>query len=237
MDDLLNSQKSKIVKLLKEKSVMKQDVYHNTMACFEMVKQAVNEISEGLLKETQSVDNRITISVNETKKYSIQLKVAGDILEFFMHTNVFQFDKSHPMYKTAYIKENDYNSFCGIINIYNFLSDSFLHNRFEDLGYLVCRIFINRENKFFIETGGPIGIKYANFSFEPISKNVIKEIINELIIYAVTFDLFTPPFEAVREVSVGEMQEKVSSINLRTGKRLGFSSSSSIVDEDNNLYI
>ncbi len=55
-----------------------------------------------------------------------------------------------------------------------------------------------------------------------------------LIISAITFDLFTPPIEQIREVSVNEIQEKVSSINLRTGKRLGYGSSS---DEDTNLYI
>jgi len=38
----------------------------------------------------------------------------------------------------------------------------------------------------------------------------------------VTFDLLTPPFEAVKQVSVFEMQEKSSSAALRTGKRLGY---------------
>lgn len=237
MSDITDKQKDKIVKLLKEKSVMKQDVFNNTVACFDMLKQCLTEIANDLLKEIEPFDKRIGVEVTETQKYSVQLKVAGDILEYFMHTNVFEFDKSHPMFKTGYVKENEYNSFCGIINVYNFLTDSFRYNRLEDLGYLVCRIFINREKRFFIEAGGPTGIKYANFSFEPINKDILKEIINELIIYAVTFDLFTPPFENVKEVSVGEMQEKVSSINLRTGKRLGFSSSSSIVDEDTNMYI
>jgi hypothetical protein len=96
----------------------------------------------------------------------------------------------------------------------------------------VCRIFVNREMKFFIEAKGPIGVKYSSFSSEPINKEQLHEIINDLIIYAITFDLFTPPIEQVREVSVFEIQEKVSSINLRTGKRLGYGTSASY-DEDN----
>ncbi len=236
MSDTLQNQKEHILKLLKEKSVMKQDVFRNTIASFELVKQCVEEIAAELNKETQAIDKRIIVSTSDTNSYSTQLKVAGDMLEFFMHTNVFEFEKTHVMYKTGYVKQNEYNSYCGIINVYNFLADSFKFNRLNDLGYLVCRIFINREMRFFIEAKGPIGIKYSTFSVEPLNKEQLQEIINDLIIYAITFDLFTPPIEQIREVSVNEIQEKVSSINLRTGKRLGYGTSASY-DEDTNMYI
>ncbi|MES2567981.1 MAG: hypothetical protein V4565_13995 [Bacteroidota bacterium] len=232
----VNTQKEQIIKLLKEKSVMKQDVFRNTIGAFAMVKECVRDIATELSIETHEIDKRIIISATETNVYATQLRVAGDMLEFFMHTNVFEFEKSHSMFRTGYIKQNEYNSYCGIINVYNFLSDSFKFNRLNDLGYLVCRIFINREMKFFIEAKGPVGVKYSSFSSEPLTKEQMSEIINELIIYAITFDLFTPPIEQVREVSVNEIQEKVSSINLRTGKRLGYGTSASY-DEDTNMYI
>ncbi len=235
MSDLLNSQKEKIVKLLSEKSVMKQDVFNNTIAAFDMIKLCVNEIAVDLIKETENIDKRINIAVSESKKYSTQLKVAGDVLEFFMHTNVFEFDKSHQMFKTGYIKQNDYNSYCGIINVYNFLADSFKYNRLNDLGSLVCRIFVNREMRFFIEAKGSLGIKYSTFSSEPLSHEQLCEIVNELIMYVISYDLFTPPYDTVKEVTVNEIQEKVSSINLRTGKRLGYGTSASY-DDDANLY-
>lgn len=236
MSELLDSQKQKIVRLLAEKSVMKQDVFNNTIAAFEMIKLCVNEIAIQLIKEIEPVDKRVTIAVSESKKYSTQMKVAGDILEFFMHTNVFEFDRSHPMFKTGYVKQHEYNSYCGIINVYNFLADSIKYNRLNDLGSLVCRIFVNREMRFFIEAKGPMGIKYSTFSSEPINKENMCEIINDLIIYVITYDLFTPPYDTVREVTVNEIQEKVSSINLRTAKRLGFGASATY-EEDNNLYI
>ena len=237
MDDILNTQKDKIVTLLKEKAVMKQEVYRNTIEAFEMLKVCVNDISTGLLKETEDIDKRISIAISETKKYSIQLKVASDVLEFFMHTNVFEFDRSHPMFKTGYIKHNEDNSYCGIINVYNFLADSFRYDRTNDLGYLICRIFVNRERHFFIEAKGPVGVKYSGFSSEPLTQDQLTEIINDLIIYAITFDLFTPPFDQVKEVSVGEIQEKTNSTNLRTGKRLGYGTHTSSYEEDTNLYI
>jgi len=230
----LTSQKEQILKLLKDKSVMKQDVFKNTVAAFDLLKQAISEIAHNLKQETEVIDKRIGVMVTETNNYVTQLKVAGDMLEFFMHTNVFQFDKSHVMFKTGYVKQNEYNSYCGIINVYNFLADSFKYNRSEDLGYLVCRIFINREMRFFIEAKGMMGSKYASFSDAPINKEQLVEVINDLIIYVISFDLFTPPFDSVKQVSVGEIQEKVSSINLRIGKRLGYGASSGT---DEELYV
>jgi hypothetical protein len=230
----LTNQKEQILKLLKDKSVMKQDVFKNTVAAFDLLKQAISEIAHNLKQETEVIDKRIGVMVTETNNYVTQLKVAGDMLEFFMHTNVFQFDKSHVMFKTGYVKQNEYNSYCGIINVYNFLADSFKYNRSEDLGYLVCRIFINREMRFFIEAKGMMGSKYASFSDAPINKEQLLEVINDLIIYVISFDLFTPPFDSVKQVSVGEIQEKVSSINLRIGKRLGYGASAGT---DEELYV
>jgi hypothetical protein len=227
MNPQIEKQKETILKLLSEKSVMKQDVYSNTIAIFNELKGILKERAEELSDEIVKVDKRINIFCKDTSLQSMQLKIAGDILDFQMHSNVFQFDRSHPMFKTAYIKNNEMNSFCGIISIYNFLADSFKYNRLNDLGYLIARIFINRDNHFFLETKTQLGYKYYNFSDKPIKKEDLLEIVNELVIYSVKFDLYTPPYESVRQVSVYEMQEKSSSAALRTGKRLGYGGGSS----------
>ncbi len=236
MSNNLKLQKEKIITLLSDKAVMKQDIFRNTIEAFEMLKICVNQTAIDLVKETDQIDKRITIAVLESKKYSTQLKVAGDILDFFMHTNVFEFDQSNAMFKTGYIKNSKNNSYCGIINVYNFLADSFKYSRLNDLGSLVCRIFVNREMKFFVEAKGVLGIRYSSFSTEPLTTEHLYDIINELIVYVISYDLFVPPLDAVKDVSVAEIQEKVSSINLRTGKRLGYGSAST-ADDDTNLYI
>jgi hypothetical protein len=66
MSDTLKNQKEHILKLLKEKSVMKQDVFRNTLAAFDLVKQCVNDIASELNKETQAIDKRIVVSTLET---------------------------------------------------------------------------------------------------------------------------------------------------------------------------
>jgi len=215
-------QKEIILKLLSAKSVMKQDVYTNTISVFGELKNILKDVADDFSAQVLKIDKRINIYSKDISQQAIQLKVAGDILDFEMHSNVFQFERSHPMFKTSYIKNNELNSYCGIISVYNFLADSYKYNRANDLGYLIARIFVNREKKFFLETKTQIGYKYNTLSTGVIDREKIIDIINELIIYAVTFDLLTPPFDSVRQVSVFEMQEKSSSASLRTGKRLGY---------------
>jgi len=223
MIDQHAKQQEQILKLLTEKSVMKQDVYSNTIDVFNQLKDILKDRAEELYEKISKVDGRVNIFYKDVSLQAMQLKVAGDMLDFQMHSNVFEFERSHSMFKTSYVKNYEMNSFCGIISVYNFLADSYKYNRSNDLGYLVARIFINREKRFFVETRTQLGVKYHSFGNEAISKENLIDIVNELIIYSITFDLFTPPFESVRQVTVYELQEKSSSSALRTAKRLGFS--------------
>ena len=232
---MAEQKREQILKMLREKSVMKQDVYRNTHLAVDMIKEAVKEIAEDLHTEVLQIDKRISIDYRFPSDHEIEMKVAGDMLVFYMHSNVFEFDKGHPMFKTGYVKQNELNSYCGIIYVYNFLADSFKYNRLQDLGYLISRIFVNKQNRFFMESKPPLGYKYTNFSAEPVSKEVLKEILYDLIIHAISFDLYTPPVDAVREISLNEIQERVQSDKMKTGKRLGFKSQTdgSINDEVN----
>lgn len=226
-------QRDNIVKLLQEKSVMKQDVYRNTQETFNVLKEVVKAVADDLKAEASKIDKRIGVDYRFPSDHEIELKVAGDMLVFYMHSNVFEFDSSHSMFKTGYIKKNELNSYCGIIYVYNFLADSFKYNRLQDLGYLIARIFVNRESHFFVESKPPMGYKFNNFSAGTINKEDIYEIVYDLIYYAISFDLYTPPTDTVREISLNEILERVQSDKLKTGKRLGFNSQadSNINDE------
>ena len=62
---------------------------------------------------------------NDKGPFEVEFKVGGYLLIFSMHSNVFEFDDKHPVWKTKYIEEDSLRSYCGVINIYNFLADSF----------------------------------------------------------------------------------------------------------------
>jgi hypothetical protein len=221
---MADNQRDQIIQMLREKSVMKQDVYKNAQNAFDLLKDVVKSVADDLRTEAQKIDKRVTVEYRFTSDHEIELKVAGDMLVFYMHSNVFEFDKSHPMFKTGYLRQNELNSYCGIIYVYNFLADSFKYNRLQDLGYLISRLFINRESRFFLEAKPPLGYKYSNFSDQSITSETLQKIVYDLIAYAISFDLYTPPSETVREISLNEIIERVQSDKLKTGKRLGFKS-------------
>jgi hypothetical protein len=155
-------------------------------------------------------------------KFEAEIRVAGDILIFSMHSNVFEFDRDHSIWKLPYVKDEKLNSYCGMINIYNFLTDSFKYNRNDDLGYLIGRLFVNRENHYFLEGKRQMGFLYNNFGQEILSGDAIKRIIESAMLYSLEFDLLVPPYDLVKIASVAQMNSKIDSSKLQTGKRLGF---------------
>lgn len=211
-----------IVKCLEEKATLKQDVYQNTLSWFKELKLILEDIAADLNSYIHKKDPRVTIEFKARSEFELELKVAGDLLIFYMHTNVFQFDRSHPMWKSSYLKEDDTRSFCGMLMVYNFLNDSFKYNRLNDIGYLLARIFINRENHYMVEGKRQLGFLYNDFPKNIFSKESLRSVIESVILYSLDFDLLTPPFDTLKEVSVAQMQEASQAMQLKTGKRLGF---------------
>lgn len=168
------------------------------------------------------VDKEVTFEYIDKSDFEFQIKFGGDVLVFFMHTNVFDFDKSHNIWNSSYVKEDRMRTYCGMINIYNFLADSFKYNRVDDIGYLVARCFINKDEHYFVEGKRQLGFLYNDFINETINTKKIKNIIESSILYSMEFDLLTPRYETMSTVSVQEINEVTSIIKLKTGKRLGF---------------
>jgi len=44
----------------------------------------------------QGVDKRVVIECKDRGEFEVEFRVAGDVLIFHMHTNVFEFDKTIP---------------------------------------------------------------------------------------------------------------------------------------------
>ena len=216
------STKDLIIKQLKDKSCMKQDVFQQTTYFFEQLKEVLQEITEELKIEVSSMDQRIEIEYRSRGKYEAELKFAGDVLFFHMHSNVFTFDDSHSIHKTSYVKGDEFRAYCGMINIYNFLSDSIKYNRFNDSGYLVARLFVNKEDHFFVEGKQQLGITYNDFMNSKLDRVALKDIVHSTILHTIDFDLLTPPYNQVKEITEHEVQELTNEMKIKTGKTLGF---------------
>lgn len=220
-----------IAEVIKEKSCLKQDVFQNMKAVFELFKAELKKTIEELEKKFESIDDRISFYYKEKNEFEVEVKIAGDVLVFSMHTNVFKFDLSNSIWKTSYLKKDEQNGYVGSISIYNFLADSIKYNRTRDIGYLIARVFVNRENKFIVQGKRQLGLLYNDFEKTILEKDIICDIIDSIILYTLSFDLYTPPYQRVQEVTVGEYNVKSQDIGVTTGKRLGFKFSTEIQEK------
>jgi len=217
-----DDKKQAIISTLKEKSLLKQKVYDITLEWFGVIKDLLRSFSREVNVNLGGLDARIKMEYTDRSNFDAQLKVAGDILLFSMHSNIFQFDREHPAWKTAYIQKNKFNAYSGIINIYNFLADSFKYSRLDDLGYLIARLFINHENQYLVEGKRQMGMLFSNYGNEALSRNALQIIISTAIQYSLEFDLLVPPYDTVKIATVGQAEAKIQHSRVITGKRLGF---------------
>jgi len=103
---------------------------------------------------------------------------------------------------------------------------------------LLVVFFINREMHYFVEGKRQMGFLYNNFGQEVIDKGSIKRIIESALLYTLDFDLLVPPYDVVKIASVAQMNSKIDSAKLQTGKRLGFKfNSDDVLEEENNITI
>ena len=222
-----------LLQRLMTKSLTKRKVFENTYQIFNQLKGVLSEYAEKYNEEAQKIHKDITIEYNDKGEYEAQLKVAGDLLLFTMHSNVFEFPRDHVIMKSSYVKLDPMRSYCGVIYIYNFLADSFRYNRLNDIGYLVARIFINKEFHFIVEGKRQMEFLNRTFNGKRFDDKVMRQILETAVNYCLDFDLLLTPYDDIKEVTVAEMMEYSQNMNVRTGKRLGFRFQA---DPDEKLY-
>ena len=215
--------RSKILDTIIRKSTLKQRVFDNTFAAFNELKETLFEMASEMDDELDGkLDRRVRLEYRDRGKFEAQLQVANDILIFQMHTDVFEFDANHLIWQNPYVQSDRENSYCGLINIYNFLSDSFKFNRNADEGYLIGRIFINRERRYFVEGKQQTSMRAMNFGKAEIDREALIGILEPAIWFALNFDLLMPPYEDNKRVTVDQFNTKMDNSKFVTGKRLGY---------------
>lgn len=215
-----HSEKEYLINLLRSKSVLKQDVYNDTVHWFAQLKEELQHCIMALGKEID--DPRVRLRYVDRGEGEAHLYIGSDILIFHMHTNVFKFSNYDFATKTSYVKDNPENAFCGVIHIYDFLADSYEYGRLNDTGFLIGRLFINRESHFQLEGKGDLGMLYRDFMNPVLTREIVQDIIYRAAVYALEFDLLNPPYDSINQVSVSDLQTLSSNSALKTGKALGF---------------
>ena len=219
----MSTLREKILDAIVRKSTLKQQIFDNTFSTFNDLKETLFEMASEIDDELDGkLDRRVRIEYRDRGKFEAQLQVASDILLFQMHTDVFEFDSNHIIWQNNYLQQNRENSYTGVINIYNFLSDSLKYNRNADEGYLIGRIFINREKCYFAEGKHQTILRPADFGTQKITREALIEIMETAINYAINFDPLMPPYEINKRVTVDQFNTKMDNSKFTTGKRLGY---------------
>ena len=195
MDGDPGSIRGSLIEKLSQKASLSQKVFDNTFSVFGRLKEVLHEMSSEIddALEEEGKDE-VKIEYRDRGKFEAQLQIAEDILIFSMHSNVFEFNREHIIWQNSYVRDNRDNSYCGIINIYNFLSDSFKYNRSADEGYLIGRIFVNREMQYFVEGKRQISMRHNNFGTQRIDRDALLNIVETAIDY-------TMPSRSYRSIS------------------------------------
>lgn len=214
--------RSEIVQLLKEKACTKQELYGMMKSIFGAFKNELKDITAYLQKAIGEIDQRVSVEYEEQGDFEAHLKFSGDILLFTMHSNIFGFDENHHVHKSSYVEKDSRNQYFGMLQVHNFLADSFKFKRMNDLGYLIGRVFINREKHFFVEGKRQLGFMFNDLDNMVLNEVYIKSIIEAAVICALDFELLVPPFDKVRELTVFQKIQQQGNASFKTGKRLGF---------------
>ncbi len=219
----MNEETDSLCKLLVSKGELKQNVFQETLNSMLLFKEAAKEFDEYYRDEYEEEHDRVTVHYTNRNQYEFQLKFAGDILVFLMHTNIFEFSRDHEVMRTPYIKEDKERSYCGSIQIFNFLSDSFKYNRINDLGYMIGRIMINKDGHYYVEGKRELAKVFNNFSSNRLDAEAAHSILRSAIEYTINFDLLLPNYDEIKIITVNDMlQFEDQNMPLKTGKRLGF---------------
>jgi hypothetical protein len=212
-----------ILKVIREKAALKKEVTERTSTGFELLRKILAEVADELKSSVAKTDSKeVYVNLNHKSEFESEFSLIDDTIVFLMHTNVFTFESNHEVWKNSYVKENHSLSYCGKIHVYNFLADSFKYNRTNDVGYLIARIFINKENHFFVEGKRQLGFLYNNFQNDIFNEDSIRKVIDSVILYSLDFDPYVPPYSSVTELSVADILNSTMESKIATGKRLGF---------------
>ncbi len=210
-----------IQRLLENKSQAKQVTYKNLINSFEVLAKESKRVATELKKKTKtSTDHDVTVDFKRVNEHEFQVKLAGDLLIFVLHTNIVTFDDESEVMKNPYIKEKEINRYFGQIMIYNFMSDSLKFNRVNDPGYLLARLLINHEGRYIVEGEGKLGVVYSHVSPAAITEADLNLLVKLALTLAIENDLMAPPYPQVKFITLHQKLEKTQ--ELGAGQKIGF---------------
>lgn len=218
-----------IVELMQGKAVAKQEAYNATMEVMTEFKKVMRGYEQNLNNQIKGLDKNLEVKFTDIGDFESHMKFSGDTVVFMMHTNIFDFESTHTINKTKYVQEDPLREYCGLIQVYNFLSDSLKYNRMGDMGSLVTRLFVNKDKHFFMDGNRPFSFLYNDFENMVMGEKHINAILEDIMLHSLKLDLIAPPFDMFNVITVEQKNFHSYNSGFST-PRLGFHASFGIED-------
>src|SRR5688500_14505877 len=103
--------------------------------------------------------------------------------------------------------------------VYDFMAESLKYNRTNDPGYLLARLMVNHENRFFIEGEKELQ-QYNTISEQPITEEDLKMFVKIVLKMAIENDLVAPSFTEVKAITLN--QKRDHTLELGGAQKIGF---------------
>ena len=105
----LNKNREHLLKLLLDKSALKQDVADDCKIVFMSFKKAICKELDALKLKIK--DPRIRLNYEDKGENEIHAYIGSDVLVFNLHRNVFKMPDNDPLWGTAYFRSNENNGY------------------------------------------------------------------------------------------------------------------------------
>ena len=97
-----NDALARIRQILENKSAAKQITYRNLLMAFDKLAAESKRIINNLQTEANDRAADVTVDFIEVNEHEFQVKLAGDLLIFVLHTNIVTFDETHAVMAHPY---------------------------------------------------------------------------------------------------------------------------------------
>lgn len=212
----------RIAELVKAKIPLTTATLENAQKHFAILKSLAHNLYQQIENSLGQKEEHAKIKFEEGRPNQCEIRLGDDTIWFHLQPNIFKIIDGHPLYKSSYIKENELRAHCAVINVYNFLTDTLIRKRNDDVGFLVTRIFINSESHFMVEGKKHFGLLFNDFSNDVLDNEKLEKIIKQIVLFCLEHDMVIPPFEAVQTITFEEISQNNCSAFSSEGKKLGF---------------
>lgn len=208
-----------ILSKLQTTSKLKYNLFDSVVSLFAQLEEICKDVTLEL-QEADKGEKPIPIKVEKINDYEFIFRVGGDVLVFILQSNIVKLPDDTYLAKSKYLKSDPDLNYFGQILIYNFLSDTLTFGRLDDPGYLIGRILINKENKFFLEGDRKIVFNFPELKDNPVTKEKMRSLIEDLILSALSNDLLAPAFHDIMVINYHQKLEHTSSMG--NPQKIGF---------------